>query len=92
MTPEIAQRILFHLRWHYESMESKSPNSEILERVTKEQFGQILKDETQMSEEATEGFMTALKTQVSKNGIEAVTDTKIKKLLGSFESNYSKHY
>jgi len=92
MTPEIAQRIFFHLRWHYESMESKAPNSEILERVTKEQFGQILKDETQMSEEAIEGFMTALETQVSENGIEAVTDTKIKKLLGSFESNYSKHY
>ena len=92
MTPEIAQRIFFHLRWYYESMESKSPNSEILERVTKEQFDQILKDETQMSEETIGGFMTALEKQVSENGIEAVTDTKIKKLLGSFESNYSKHY
>ena len=92
MTPEIAQRIFFHLRWYYESMESKSPNSEILERVTKEQFDQILKDETQMSEETIGGFMTALEMQVSENGIEAVTDTKIKKLLGSFESNYSKHY
>ena len=61
-------------------------------QAMQEQFGQILKDETQMSEEAIEGFMTALETQISENGIEAVTDTKIKKLLGSFESNYSKHY
>ena len=83
MTPEIAQRIFFHLRWYYESMESKSPNSEILERVTREQFDQILKDETQMSEEAIGGFMTALEKQVTENGIETVTDTKIKKLLGS---------
>ena len=92
MTPEIAQQIFFHLRWYYESMESQSPNSEILEKVTKAQFDQILKDETQMSEEAIESFMTALETQVSENGIEAVTDAKTKKLLGSFESNYSKHY
>ena len=89
---ELAQRISFLLRWYYDSIESNSPNSEILERVTKKQFYQILSDETQMSEEAIESFMAALETHVAENGIEAVTDAKINKLLGSFESNYSKFY
>ena len=44
MKPEIAQRISFHLRWYYESKSSNSPNSEILEKVTRDQFHQILKD------------------------------------------------
>ena len=92
MKPEIAQRISFHLRWYYESKTSNSPNSEILEKVTRDQFHQILKDETQMSDETIEGFMEALEMQISEKGIESVTDTKIEKLLGSFESNYSKHY
>lgn len=92
MTPEIAQRIFFHLRWYYESKESQSPNSEIMQRVTKEQFENILKEETQMSADAIEGFISALELQIAENGIEAVTDTKIQNLLGSFESNFSKHY
>jgi hypothetical protein len=56
MTPELAQRIALQLGWYHDSIEGKLPGPELMTRLTKARVYEILRDETQMSEETIDAL------------------------------------
>jgi len=92
MTPELAQRIALQLGWYHDSIEGKLPNPELMTRLTKARVYEILRDKTQMNEETIDGFMKFFVMKFTGDEAKVITDSRIKKALESFESNYLKNY
>jgi hypothetical protein len=80
-TEGLAEKVAIILRWY---VESKNSNSARLEKTYKDLVHKILGDETVMSEDEIDVYLTTLSLKARKLGVECVTDIEVKEKLEKY--------
>ena len=77
MTPELTQRITFHLKWYFETR--LKPGHELLSKVVSKELRNILTSEASLDASIVDELINRFRAIVASNGTESINEKEVTK-------------